>query len=171
MNTGTSRQAGFSMVEVLITMFVIAIALLGSAILQAYALKVNQGGQFRAQAVILGMDFLERIEANNQAAVLGAYAATLPSTSTAPDCNLNLCTPQQMAAYDLEQFQQALARQLPDTSATITVAGAGPYTYTVQINWRERSFRSKATRSASAAETETFSYTVSRTIHDRSVTI
>ena len=159
-------HTGFTLIEVLITMFIIAIALLGTAALQAYSMKVNQGGQFRGQAVLLGIDLLERIEANNTAAIKGQYAAVLPDKSKPPDCIAKACTASQMAAYDLSEFQEALQRLLPDTSATITFAGGGPYTYTVQINWRERLYKPKATKNVSDAQTETFSYTVSRTVYD-----
>lgn len=158
------RNTGFSMIEVLITMFVIAVAMLGTAALQAYSMKVNQGSQFRAQAVMLGTDLLERIEANNQAAIAGSYAATLPQKGAASKCAGTLCSPQEMALYDLSQVQEAMARQLPDSSGEITFAGAGPYTYTVQITWRERASRP----STSSGKTETFSYTVNRTVYDRS---
>ena len=162
------RASGFSLVEVLITIFLIAIALLGSAQLQAYSIKVTQAGQFRGQAVILGTDLLERIEANNAAAIAGAYRATLPGTAeNAADCSAGPCTASQMAAYDLARFEQALTRQLPEASATVAFAGAGPYTYTVQVSWRERVFRPKSANSADQSKTESFSYTVSKTVYDR----
>lgn len=158
---------GFSMIEVLITMFLVAIAMLGSAALQAYSLKVNQGSQFRAQAVILGADLLERIEANNVAAIAGAYAGTLPLNGAGTDCAAMVCTPAQVAQHDLARLDEALARQLPEGAAVIAFSGAGPFTYTVQITWRER-----ATRPTTAeAKTEAFAYTVSRTIYDRASTL
>jgi len=170
-NKSTLANAGFTLIEVLITMFVIAIALLGTAALQAYSMKVNQGGQFRAQAVLLGGDLLERIEANNPAAIAGQYAAVLPNKAKASDCIADSCSANQMASYDLQEFQEALQQRLPDTSATITFAGAGPYTYTVQISWRERIFKGKSSKIAADAQTEAFSYTVSRTIYDMAASI
>ena len=160
-----SRNKGISMIEVLITMFVVAVALLGTASLQAHALKVNHGSQFRGQAVLLGMDILERIESNNDGAVAGNYAATLPGNTAAPACATLPCTAAQMATFDLVQVEQAL-RQLPEATATVTFAGAGPYTYTVQINWTERASRKAAGGGTPA--TEAFSYTVSRTVYDKS---
>lgn len=162
-----ARQAGFTLLEGLITMLVIAFAMLGAAQLQAYSMKVNQGSQFRSQAVILGMDLLERVEANNEGAIAGAYAVTLPTAISSPGCDQNPCSAAQMATYDLYQFQQALSSQLPDTSATVTFSGAGPYTYTVRVSWRERAARAKGSKAADASGTEAFSYTVSRTIYDK----
>jgi type IV pilus assembly protein PilV len=161
------RNAGFSLLEVLVALFLITVALLGTAGMQAYGVKVTQGGQFRAQAVLLGTDLMERVEANNVAAVAGNYVATLPAPPITFDCVTTPCLPARMAAYDLDQFQQNLARQLPAATATITITGAGPFVYTLTINWQERSFKSKSSATASAATTESFSFTVTRTVYNR----
>jgi type IV pilus assembly protein PilV len=159
------------MLEVLITMLVIAGALLGTAGMQTYALKVTQGGQFRMQAVILASDLLERIEANNAGAVAGAYTATMPVLPEPKDCAASACTAADMAAYDLKAFERNLAALLPGASAVVTIDGAGPWVYTVQVMWQERSFRSRSTTSASNAQTETFSYSVSRRIYNRAAVV
>ena len=49
-------QRGFSMIEVLVTLLIISLALLGTAGLQAYSMRLNQSGQFRTQAVFLVAD-------------------------------------------------------------------------------------------------------------------
>lgn len=174
-----SLQHGFTMLEVLVTLVIIAVALLGTAGLQSYALKMNQGGQLRTQAVILGMDILERIEANNDGAVTGNYvAATLP-TSAAVDCNVDPCTASALATYDLVQFNTKLGAQLPGSSATISVSGTGPWIYTLQITWVERITRGAKTTTTTtgtttvtgSGQTETFAYTVSRTVYNRSLVI
>ena len=175
----SNRHAGFTMLEVLVTLFVIAVALLGTAGLQSFASRVNQGGQLRTQAVILGLDLLERIEANNEAAKVGAYVAD-PLPDDAPvDCFAMSCTPTDLALYDLVQFKTKLEAALPNGDATVTRTGAGPWTYTVQINWEERiTNASRATTAttgnttvAADAKTERFSYTVNRTIYDRLIMI
>lgn len=176
-----ASQSGFTMLEVLVTLFVIAVALLGTAGLQSYAIKVNQGGQFRTQAVILGLDLLERIEANNEAAIAGAYAAAPLPNSAPVDCFGTACSPTNLATYDLVQFKSKLEEALPNGSATVAVAGAapGPWTYTLQINWEERITRTAQTATATTgnttvgagAKTERFSYTVSRTIYNRSIVL
>ena len=167
------RNDGFSLLEVLVALFLITIALLGTAGMQAYGVKVTQGGQFRAQAVLLGADFMERVEANNVAAVAGNYQATLPITTSPPNCVITSCTPANMAAYDLDQFQQNLAKQLPAATATIAMAPgvAGLFVYTLTVNWQERSFKSKSSATASDAATESFSYTVSRAIYNRAIVV
>jgi type IV pilus assembly protein PilV len=170
---------GFTMIEVLVTLIIISLTLLGSAGLQSYAMKMNQGGQLRTQAVVLGLDLLERIEANNTAAVAGQYAVTTLPASYITNCYVTSCSPAALATYDLYQFAQNLTAQLPSGTATITVSGAGPFTYTLQINWVERIAKAESsavttggtTMVTGSGSTERFSYTVSRTVYDRSVVI
>jgi len=174
-----SRYRGFTLLEVLVTLFVIAIALLGTAGLQSYAMKVHQGGQLRTQAVVLGSDMLERIEANNEAAKVGAYVADPLPSAFPVDCFGTSCTTAALATYDLVQFKTKLEAALPNATATIVRTGAGPWTYTLQINWEERITKTSRTTAATTGtttvsatgETERFSYTVSRTIYNRMVMI
>jgi len=176
---GSNTESGFTLLEVLVTLFVIALALLGTAGLQAYAMKVTTSGQFRTQAVILGLDLLERIEANNEAAITGAYAVDPLPAAVVVDCDAADCTPADLATFDLVQFANKMQAELPSSNATVAVAGAGPWTYTLQINWVERVTKGSRTATTSAGastvaaggETENYSYTVSRTIYDRSIVI
>jgi len=175
--SSTRTETGFTLLEVLVTMFVIATALLGTAGLQAYAMKVTQSGQLRTEAVILGLDLLERIEANNPAAIAGNYAVDPLPTAAPSDCFALLCTPADLATYDLVQFNTRLGAVLPGGAATVARAAAGTnlWTYTIQVNWTERITRSSNTATTTAGtttvagggQTENFSYTVSRTIYDR----
>jgi len=169
---GTNAVAGFTLLEVLITMFVIAVALLGTAGLQAYAMKVSQSGQLRTEAVILGLDLLERIEANNPGAVAGNYVADPLPTVAPSDCYAVQCTPADIATYDLVQFGSLLGATLPSGAATVTrvAAGANLWTYTIQVNWVERTTRGSNT-ATTLGQTEAYSYTVSRTIYDQNATI
>ncbi|MBI2969610.1 MAG: type IV pilus modification protein PilV [Gammaproteobacteria bacterium] len=59
-------NAGFSMVEVLVTLIIILVALLGIAALQARAQVAELEAQQRAQALILMSDIVDRINANRE---------------------------------------------------------------------------------------------------------
>jgi type IV pilus assembly protein PilV len=172
-------EAGFTMLELLATLLIVAIGVLGAASLQAFTLKVAHVGQLRSQAVITGLDLLERIEANNPAATAGAYAATALPTSFSKDCTTSYCLPSELATYDLVQFNNHLQAQLPGASATVTFAGSGPFLYTIQINWEERIAKGAdtvvdttgSTTVGTSGKTEIFSFTISKMYPNRAIVI
>ena len=151
-STMRSSQRGFSMIEVLVTMLIVSLALLGTAGLQAYSMRLNQGGQFRTQAVFLAADLAERIEANRTAAVAGSYVLATSSSANVLStvCQTGACAQSALATFDLSQWQNAVAASLPQASWSVaqTVAG-NPSTYTITISWADR----RADTSYSAAGT------------------
>lgn len=165
----TIQQNGFSMIEILITLVIVATALLGTAGLQAYAMKTNLGGQFRNQAVFLANDIAERIEANKIQAVtvpgynsagVGGAAGNCDVAGTPP------CTPAQMAQFDLIQWQAAVA-QLPQGVGTVTQTVAGnPATYTIVVTWIDRATNQNyaAGSAVNGGTGETFSVTTTKTV-------
>ncbi len=57
------RQKGISLVEILVTMVLLAVGLLGLAGLQARGLQVNQGSLYRSTAEIMAEDLADRLRA------------------------------------------------------------------------------------------------------------
>jgi type IV pilus assembly protein PilV len=165
-------QGGFSMIEVLVTMLIISLALLGTMGLQAYALRVNQGGQFRSQAVFLVADLAERMEANRSAAVTAnnGYIVATPSntTQTASVKCTAACTKEELAALDMDRWTNLVASTLPQSMWTVTQTVSGnPSTYTINVSWVDReeniTYGSGASKGASGTG-EKMSYTATRTI-------
>jgi type IV pilus assembly protein PilV len=163
------------MIEVLVTMAIVSLALLGTAGLQAYSMRLNQGGQFRTQAVFLAADLAERMEANKVAAVAGSYVLATSSVANAlsTTCNDAPCVATTMATYDLSQWQNAVFAALPQASWSVSQTTAGnPSTYTITIGWVDR--RTDTTNAAYDAATglglnaagtgERFFYTATRTV-------
>lgn len=162
------------MLEILITLVIVAIALLGTAGLQVYAMRVSQGGQFRTQAVFLASDIAERMEANKAAAVAGSYV----SSNAAPavmgtDCLANPCDSANLALYDRSQWEAAINSLLPQPTWQITQTTAGnPSTYSIVISWVDRrtnttygTFNAASSVGINAAGTgERFSYTSTRIV-------
>ena len=154
------KQHGFSMLEILITLVIIATALLGTASLQIHAIRINQSGQFRTQAVFLASDIAERMVANPTAAIAGNYAVAQTNTaSTAADCAAGACDSATLAAWDISQWENSIITLgLPQASWEVTQMAAGnPSTYKIVINWTDRS-------SDKSTHGENFSYTATRTV-------
>ena len=75
------RASGFSLLEVLVAMFITVIGLLGMAGLQSVAGRANLESYQRAQALILLEDMVDRINANRKSAssyitASGSYLGT-----------------------------------------------------------------------------------------------
>ncbi|MCH8262060.1 MAG: type IV pilus modification protein PilV [Proteobacteria bacterium] len=145
---GMVKSSGFSLLEVLISMVVLSIGLLGIAGLQATSKRTSYEALQRTTAVMLTRDIIERMRTNPDQ--IAAYSGTVDTTTiTHNDCGAATCTPVQLAAYDLFEWQQAIlgASELSDTGVNtgglvspvgcITVAAAcTSCSVTVAIAWR-----------------------------------
>ena len=70
------RSTGFSIIEVLVALLVLAIGLLGLAALQAQGLRFNHDAYVRTQATHLAYDIIDRMRSNRANAA--AYTAGDP---------------------------------------------------------------------------------------------
>jgi type IV pilus assembly protein PilV len=162
----SADERGFTMLEILITLFLLTLWLLASAGVQSASLQFNKAAQFRTQAVYFATDLAERMQANKTGATAGSYAYSGSSTSTPPDCTTSTCSPDQLAAFDLAEWSARVTAALPSGTVTVTPDAVGnPVTYTIFIQWVDR--RNDRTYSSSGS-TETFSYTATKTVFDSS---
>jgi len=69
----TTKNSGFSMIEVLITILIFAIGLLGVAAMQVQSLKGTADSGQRGKAVWLAQELTERMRANPDAVIAGNY--------------------------------------------------------------------------------------------------
>lgn len=129
--TPPRRQRGFYMLEVLVSVLILAIGLLGLAALQSRALRYNHDAYVRSQAAILANDITERMRsvrgATAASQVLSSYATVSGGT-----CNRNLAT----AQSDVKCWKDAIAAQLPGGQGTIV--DNGDSTYAINISWVDR---------------------------------
>ncbi|MBF0214193.1 MAG: type IV pilus modification protein PilV [Magnetococcales bacterium] len=129
---------GFTLLEVLITLIIVAVSLLGLAKLQLNAMRFTHSAHWRGQALLLGYDILERMRANRVLAIQGAYGIdfdTLPTV--APDCLTASCTPHQIVQHDLARWKQDLTTLLPDGDGEITRINSGglEHLFHISIRW------------------------------------
>ena len=124
------RNRGFSLLEVLISVLILSIGLLGMAGLQMNALKFNQSASVRSQATVMAYEITDRMRMNRVAALAGQYNTALSQTSV---------TGQTRAAVDLASWKTALQSQLPDGRGAIALGTGNRVTVTVQ--WDESRMR------------------------------
>ena len=131
---GARASRGFSLLEVLITILVFAIGMLGLAALQAASVRSNQSANFRTQATALAYMMIDRMRANPDAVNQGAYLAGLAAGDCAADPP---DSPQ--AAHDIAAWRQQIACQLPGGEGSIEFPGpavpGGVGTVKVSITW------------------------------------
>jgi len=135
------RHAGSSLLEVLVTMVILSIGLLGYAGMQASSLRSTETGRMRSEVIALAGDISERLKANQQQADAGAYNGSFSENSSPPDCSLNACTSRQMSKQDLSSWYERLST-LPDgkgniTKTIITIDGIDSTLMTISLCWNE----------------------------------
>ena len=103
---------GYLLIEVLVSIVIISIGMLGLAELHAVAVSRGTSGLLRSKATELGSAMADRIRANQVGASAGAYS-NLTGTPADPGCISVSCTPAQLAAYDYFEWNQEVANALP----------------------------------------------------------
>lgn len=132
----TRRSAGFSLIEVLISMIILSIGLLGLAGLQSTGLRNNHSAYLRSQATLLAYDIVDRMRANRTTALNGSYNLALTATPEVPkkNCTTTICTEAELAAYDLHSWFQNLTAILPGGDSKIELNAS---VVTVTLQWDE----------------------------------
>ena len=127
------RQRGDTMIEVLVTIIIIAVGVLGAAALQVTTLKNLSSSHSASVAAIVVEDFSERMRANPDAALADDYVHTA-APAAFPDCAANACTPTQLANYDMGSWWAQLTAVLPVGSGQVT-RNAGTNTFVLTVRW------------------------------------
>lgn len=139
------RQRGATLIEVLVSVVVSSVGLLGLAGLMATTAKVNQGAYQRAQVGLAVQALVESMHVNPAAVAQGRYDGVRGSkTSAGVDCRKQGCGAAARADDDLARFDRALASALPDARATLkcdpaaAAADAHAGICRLEIDWSER---------------------------------
>jgi type IV pilus assembly protein PilV len=138
---GRSRSRGVTLVEILVTVVITSVGLLGVAALQLSTLRNNFDSTIRTQASVFAADIVDRMRANRIAALAGQYNIAI--TAAAPT------TPANRAQFDLFEWKAAVAGQLPSGRGSIAF-DAATNVATVVIDWSERGAEGATTASTIA---------------------
>ena len=120
-------QTGFSLLELLAALAILALGLLGMAALQLAVMREARTSLLQGEASLLAASLLERVRANPAADYGGLGFAAWPAA--AADCAARPCSSAQLRAYDLAHWRCAInpldasGRQLPACEAFGLAAG------------------------------------------------
>lgn len=148
--------SGFTLIEVLVAIVVLAIGLLGLAGLQPAILRNNHTAYLRSQATHLAYVMTDRMRANMQGVLRESYHNRSATTDDCDDASDDssagkICSAAEMAGYDLADWNTALASDLPDgkgvvcrdgtpddgTAASPACDGNGA-SYAIKVWWTEK---------------------------------
>ncbi len=128
------RVGGFTLVEVLIALIILSVGMLGIAGLYVHSIQAGRTSLFRHHAVTLAGDVADRIRANPRAAIAYSQAG---ANNNCVNGGVD-CTPVQMAANDIDLWEQQAADTLPNGTVTVDFDnGALPPTYQITVAWDE----------------------------------
>lgn len=131
------QSRGFTLIEVLVTMIILAVGLLGIAALQLKGLQFNHDATLRSQISTLAYDVADRMRLSGTFASNYTNTGTYTVPTTRPSCTVttypNSAT---NAQNDLSCWRASVYDALPPGStANITASGSE---YTVALGWTDR---------------------------------
>lgn len=126
------KQSGFTMLEVLVALLVLAIGLLGLAGLMTSSMRNNLSASHRTQATWMAYDIIDRMRANREGAVKGDYAMPMGAGAAC----LAAVPVGTVSAQDIAAWKNQLACSLPAGNGSIDV-NAGTRTATILIQWND----------------------------------
>jgi type IV pilus assembly protein PilV len=124
-----THRNGFSLIEMLVALLIVAVGVLGVAGLQAYSLKNNTSAYFRSQANALIYDIFDAMRANRVVALDGAsYDIEFDDASPSPS---------NRATRDLASWLNRIGATLPAGDGQIDCTGSAPdpVICTVTVRW------------------------------------
>lgn len=128
------EMQGFSLIEVLVTIVVLAIGLLGLAGTQMQSLQYSASAQQRSQATFLAESIADRMRSNRTNADAGAYDIAVGAIPTGTT----------LAVSDVQEWKAMLAARLPSgegsicrtTNPAVACTNSGSF-YRITIQWSD----------------------------------
>lgn len=184
-----SAERGFSLVEVLIALIIVAVGLLGIAKMQALLIADSGVSRVRALVALEASSLAASMHANRDywASAPSPVAVTInpastPTVAASGDATLSTgvsaatadpqacestvvtsCTPANMAGYDLVQWSLVMQTLLPSATSQIQCQDASLQVYcTITITWTENIANAVTQEKGSAAlQNQTYQLVVS----------
>ena len=133
-----NKSRGFSLLEVLVALFIQAFGMLGMTALQIKALKSTHAALIDSQVQLLLADMAERVRGNPKV----SYAINFVDAAPAPgkDCAVVTCGNADLAAWDIAQWRSKIANTsyLPEGESQVTFHNLNQtYDISIRYTWSQ----------------------------------
>ncbi|WP_432723129.1 type IV pilus modification protein PilV [Jeongeupia wiesaeckerbachi] len=144
-------QYGISLIEVMVSLVILALGLLGLAGLHSRSMIMSQSAYYRGIAADLSADLADRIRANRTPYLGSGEDGTTPQPPDFSKCTQNSSNADQVScgaqdagrqtyqlSNEMTEWNSALRTQLPGAQYTLVTANsqsAGFLRYTLTITW------------------------------------
>ncbi len=147
---------GFTLVEVLVSLVVLSIGLLGMAKLVMVTAHANDSAYLRSQATALAYQMIDNMRANPGAAIAHDYDTALNTMPAAPASCVGTgagCGPLQVALFDVYSWKRHLnaattcgavptCGALPSGTGSVVTSASAPVTATIVVQWDDAAAQS-----------------------------
>lgn len=137
----SGRQAGFSLIEVLIALLVLAVGLLGLAMLQALNVRYTTSAQHRTVATNLATEVLDMMRSTPRQLVVYNRLTEASFAGVAPKVNGCATTgdAEATALKNIDRWRCDVVTRLPGGRGSVLVEGNDTigHTATVTVSWTD----------------------------------
>lgn len=120
-----AHRQGFTLIEVLVAMLVVALGMLVMIVMQVNATKLTKTSELRTMGAMLAADLADRMRANPDGAKNHSYRfttaypspyPTAPNFDVTPTCTQTTyaCSPAEIAAADMALWRTTVSSALPN---------------------------------------------------------
>ncbi len=158
MNKFTKRnrhQRGATLIEVLVSMFLLGVAVIGFVALQLRAMTATSESSYRSQAMSIAQDLSERMRANY--GKIAKYRTTNWVVMPTQDCYsvATPCTADQMVDFDIRLAKEVASASLPNGSIIAKTCG-GSTNICIYVAWGATTTATDGTTSACTTASGTY---------------
>ena len=136
--TRHARSRGFALLDAALALVLLS----GGALALLWLSQQHQLAQrqqlARETAMLLAQDLVERIHLN-PTQVQGYAQGWSSAAAATTDCQRNACSRSELANWDLQQWRQRIATELPQGDASVFAANAPEGWWGVVLAWQDES--------------------------------
>jgi len=132
-----NKNKGFTLIEVLIALIVVAIGVLGHAKMQAKSMSLVQQSFFAQTANTALLDLAQRIRSNSDLADNFVFSnlSTGNDVTSNKNCSTDTCTESEFVTAELAEWFDHLQNNLPLPRFSVAIDGSDSNLYNLILIW------------------------------------